>query len=179
MSAILSSDGRYRYQLERFVSPTGGRLLWVMLNPSTADAETDDPTIRRVMGFTRRWGYGAARVVNLFGFRATDPADLAAFVETQGLSAAVGPENDDHIAASLCECVAVVEAWGAKPETWPWSDGRVRTVVRLIRASGLPTLIVGRTKNGNPRHPLMAAYGPAVIATELHGEAPRSTERTP
>lgn len=71
-NAIISTCGRYRYSLERSTGGPGPVLCWLMLNPSTADATKDDPTIRKVIGFSGRNGYGAVIVVNLFAWRSTD-----------------------------------------------------------------------------------------------------------
>ena len=72
---VFESVRMYRYVLTRSWAE-GSMVVWVMLNPSTADARVDDPTIRKVMGFSRRWGYAGCVVVNLFGLRATDPKAL-------------------------------------------------------------------------------------------------------
>lgn len=74
--AIISECGRYRFQLWRIWDETKPKVLFIMHNPSTADAEKDDPTIRRCIGFARAWGYGGIYVGNLFPYRATDPTDL-------------------------------------------------------------------------------------------------------
>src|SRR5262249_44998661 len=76
-SAVISACGRYRYYLCRKLAGGGGRVAtFIMLNPSTADAERDDSTIRKCVGFGRRWGCGQLHVVNLFGLRATQPTEL-------------------------------------------------------------------------------------------------------
>ena len=108
-------DGHYRYMLGRqWGAPPF--LLWMMLNPSTADATEDDPTIRRCSGFAKHWGFGGLVVVNLFAFRATNPADLRAAEQP------IGPENDRHLVNAARSCPRVVAAWGAscrwKRRTW-------------------------------------------------------------
>lgn len=138
-----SLDRRYRYTLGRPVG-SGGRLLVVMLNPSTADAFEDDPTIRRVVGFARRDGFGSVEVVNLYALRATDPAGLRTAADP------VGPNNDAHIRSALGRCDAVAVAWGADPGP---VEGRAGAVLRLIGESFAP-LCWGLTKTGQPRHPL-------------------------
>src|SRR5689334_19453129 len=94
-NAVISACGRYRYVLTRQVGPGSRRATFVMLNPSTADATNDDPTIRRCIGFAREWGCGRLVVLNLFAFRATDPADLKRAIDP------VGPENRDWFERTL------------------------------------------------------------------------------
>ncbi|MDB5297796.1 MAG: hypothetical protein JWO31_3779 [Phycisphaerales bacterium] len=72
-AAVLSPCERYRYVLHRWWDESKPAVCWLMLNPSTADAATDDPTIRKCCGFARAWGAGGIAVVNLFALRATDP----------------------------------------------------------------------------------------------------------
>lgn len=140
-SAVFSPDGRYRYRLDRAWG-SGPPMVAVWLNPSTADAETDDPTVRRGMGFARAAGCGRLVVVNLFGWRATDPAQLRTAADP------VGPDNDAWIAAAAAEPAAVVVAgWGARADPI-----RVRTVLGLLGDSQL--FCLGRTAGGAPRHPL-------------------------
>lgn len=145
--ATISADGLYRYTLSRTWDWNGPvwSLAFIMLNPSTADAELDDPTIRRCMGFARTFGYGGLVVVNLYAFRATKPADLWRAADP------VGPENDEYLAALLADRAAhgvpTIAAWGAhaKPD-------RVRQVLDMPGAERLVCL--GHTKHGAPRHPL-------------------------
>jgi hypothetical protein len=140
VGARLSADGLYRYELWRRWGD-GRVLTWIMLNPSTADAEIDDPTIRRCVAFTKAWRYDAIRVVNLFALRATDPAELGQVEDP------VGPEND-AVLDSLGE-VDVVAAWGAHAMA-------ATRVVDLQARGGLPAGMrcLGMTKSGAPRHPL-------------------------
>ena len=93
-TADFSFCGQYRYTLTRVWSLERGLVLFVGLNPSTADAERDDPTVRRCVGYARRWGFGGVLVANLFAYRATDPRDLLA------VSYPIGPRNDEVIAHS-------------------------------------------------------------------------------
>lgn len=121
-------------------------MVFVMLNPSTADAEVDDPTIRRCIGFARREGYDALHVLNLYAYRATKPADCF------GASDPVGPENDGYLGREFTAAVGagfpVVVAWGANAR----SD-RVAAVLRLA-PHALTLRCLGMTKGGHPRHPL-------------------------
>ena len=139
--AVISDCGRYRYRLYReWAKSERMPVLWVMLNPSTADANIDDPTIRRCMAFSKAWGYGAMWVGNLYAFRSTDPDALW----TMGAQDAHGPENDAHLYAMACESAIAVCAWGA--------PGGKHVPLTLRCPGGLWHL--GRTKHGAPRHPL-------------------------
>ena len=143
----------YRYSLERRISGvTGPSLCWLMLNPSTADAVNDDPTIRKVCGFTRRAGYGAAVVVNLFAWRATDPRDLR-----KELARAEGTRNRNAVLSAAARSDAVVCAWGATP----WARAQAQRVLGWLEAhpeKRVRLLHLGAAKAGAPLHPLMLAY---------------------
>src|SRR4051794_1235729 len=89
--AVLSDDRVYRYSLSRTWSPTKGAVTFIGLNPSTADENELDPTLRRIVGFAHAWGYGTFHMANLFAFRATDPVAMRAAPEP------VGPDNDEHL----------------------------------------------------------------------------------
>lgn len=150
MTAVLSPCGRYRYHLARSAGVGEGTAVFLMLNPSTADATQDDPTIRKCLGFAKRWGMAGIQVVNLFAYRATDPRDLLHVLDDER----VGPENDDWIrrTTELPGAKVVVAAWGANGDLWP---ERVRRVVRLVEK---PLHAIRVTKSGQPWHPLMASY---------------------
>ena len=114
-----------------------------MLNPSTADAEKFDPTVRRCFGFACDWGFGSMEVVNLFAFRSTYPEQL------KKVSDPVGPENDVIILKAVKESDLVVAAWGIHGRL----HGRDLKVQRLIE--GIKDLhCIGTTKAGAPLHPL-------------------------
>jgi hypothetical protein len=142
-SALISDDGLYRYRLDRRWSP-GPTVAWVMLNPSAADADTDDATLRRATAFSRSWGFGALRVVNLYAYRATEPAELWKAAEP------VGPDNDRHITRAV-SCVEIVAAWGANAR-----PDRVAAVLEVLaKAPGAGRVhALATTKAGQPRHPL-------------------------
>lgn len=148
-SAVISECGRYRYELRRVWDPTGPVLEFIMLNPSKADASIDDPTVRRCIGFAKAWGYGGIVIRNLFGWRATDPAELV------NLQDPVGPENRAHLANADADCTIV--AWGAHPAAVGWWNGypfgwQKTAIVR-------PKLFcLGTNAGGSPKHPL---YVPA------------------
>ena len=113
-----------------------------MLNPSTADAERDDPTIRRCIGYARRWGYGALTAVNLFAYRCTDPRRLRLSDDP------VGPENDRYLLHVRDRFPVVVAAWG----NGGGLHARGKTVLRLL--SDCPLHCLGVTRAGHPLHPL-------------------------
>lgn len=144
--AAMSECGRFRYRLSRRWAD-GPELLFVMLNPSTADAEVDDATIRRCAGFAHAAGFGGLQVVNLFAYRATKPADLAR------VGWPVGDDNDSHIAAAACAAGAVCVAWGAiQPRSR--AEHRVQEVMpRILRAGHQPQCL-RITRSGHPQHPL-------------------------
>jgi len=135
------AHGPYRYSLARRWGG-GARALFVMLNPSTADDVGDDPTIRRCIGFARRWRCGALEIVNLYALRATYPEDLFAH------DAPVGPANDDAIADAATRAQTIVVAWGAHAR----DAERVERVLELLRDRPLQCL--GTNRGGTPRHPL-------------------------
>ena len=154
-SAEVSDDGRYRYNLTRRWAEGGKQALFVMLNPSTADGTTDDPTIRRCIGFAKREGCASLEVVNLFALRATDPKTLT------GARDPVGPLNDHWIVGAMDRASIVVAAWGASlPRTTAFHrDGAVKLLLaeRVVHALGL-------TAFGFPRHPLyVPADAPLIV----------------
>lgn len=151
--AILSPDGRYRYLLRRTWSPEVVSAVFVMLNPSTADATVDDPTIRRCMSFAREWGCGGIRVVNLYALRSTDPTQLWAVNDP------VGPDNDTHLAWALdSDHSPIVCAWGTNAR-----QDRVDAFLELAAGRERPLFALGLTKNGHPRHPLYVKGGTPLV----------------
>lgn len=143
-AATLDPTRQYRYSLTR-TWDVGRPVLWIMLNPSVADADHDDPTIRRCMDFAARWGYPGIEVVNLFAYRATDPDALVTVQDP------VGPGNDLAIAGAASRAGLLVAAWGA----FAHHHDRAQTVLALLRCYAMHAL--GFTKGGHPRHPLFVA----------------------
>lgn len=144
-SAVFCPNECHRYLLTRTWDSGYGTMLFVMLNPSTADANMDDPTIRRCMGFARREHFGGIEVVNLYAYRATDPREL------NRASNVVGRENDQYILEAVERAGMVVAAWGGN--VGPHS-ARV-DAVRAILCDEVWAF--GFTKSKRPRHPLMLA----------------------
>lgn len=143
--AELSDDGLYRYRLWRTWEPGLPRMAWIMLNPSTADAEVDDPTIRRCIGFAKREGMGGIEVVNLYALRATKPTHLLHHPDPEG------PDNGKHWNAVLGDgrTGKVVAAWGSHVDDSGLPGSRA-----YWQDPPLPLWCLGWTKAGHPRHPL-------------------------
>lgn len=142
--AIFSEDRRYRYLLSRRVGLADGEVLFIMLNPSTANEIADDPTIRRCKGFARDWGYGVLTVCNLFAYCTADP-DVLRRVDDP-----VGPDNDAHIATAASRAAIIVCAWGAFKE----AAERAIEVQGDLRRAGRTPMCLGLTATGHPKHPL-------------------------
>lgn len=150
MNAYISKDGRYRYSLGRTWTDAIAKrtLIFCMLNPSTADAETDDPTIRRCIDFAKRQDYTALTVVNLYAYRETEPKKLWQ-AKARGIDI-IGPDNDACIFENVqASQRTVVCAWGANAEST-----RERAMLKLLKDAGAEIFCLGRTNAGNPRHPL-------------------------
>lgn len=146
-TAVISPDKRYRYQLTREWT-AGPKVVFVMLNPSTADADVDDPTIRRCIGLARGWGFGGLVVVNLFAFRASKPKELKRVIDP------VGPDNWKYLEMTCRQATTnrspVICAWGAnggfKSQDSKFLNRCMEWQVEL-KALRL-------TANGDPWHPL-------------------------
>jgi len=153
--AAVSPDGKHRYHLWRLLTceavSAPRSLCWVMLNPSTADALVDDPTIRKCMGFARRWHFNRIDVVNLFSFRATSPKVLKA----EGFPN--GPDADWQLQAvfGLTFVREVVVAWGTQARH---RRQRVAQVVRFLEDANLQPLALRLNTDGSPQHPLYVPY---------------------
>lgn len=150
--AILSDCGSYRYVLTRRWDRSKPHATFIMLNPSTADAQQDDATIRKCRGFAVRLGMGALCVVNLFAYRATDPKALKA------AGYPVGPENDFWIGQALDLSPPglgnrVILAWGANAEQ-PGACRRAAEVRSRVAGHGAVWGTLERLRNGTPAHPL-------------------------
>lgn len=157
-SATISLCGTYRYRLARAVAGGQLRVLFVGLNPSTADHQIDDPTVRRMMSFAALLGGGELQVGNLFAYRAVQPSELWRV----GERVAIGPENDRHLASMAQGADIIVAAWGTSAERSP----RAGAVLKILKASSQrAVLCLGRTKEGWPRHPL---YLPKTAQAEVY-----------
>jgi hypothetical protein len=166
--ATFDRTRRYRYRLWRTWDRSGPRLLFIMLNPSTADAEKLDPTVRRCVGFAERWGYGSLEVANLFALRSTDAGALYQVDDP------VGPENDRHIEDAVRMSACVIAAWGHHGRL----RGRDEQVQELVtRHADLSCL--RRTKHGFPGHPLYLPGSLEPIVYKRRRAASRRGGRSP
>lgn len=144
-AATFDETGTYRYRLDRrWKRAPEKRVTFVMLNPSTADAFKEDPTIRRCIGFAKSLSLQAMSVVNLFAIRATDPKEIRLAEDP------VGPENDFYIREACRASMMVICAWGA----YPHLDGRDRVAWLNIKDCCSNIYSFGLTKKGAPKHPL-------------------------
>lgn len=151
-SATISPCGLFRYDLLRVWRPSGGLVNFIGLNPSTADAQKDDPTIRRCRAFAIRWGYGGFVVTNLFAFRSTDPQAMKRAADP------VGPENDAYLSKWSRNAAVVVAAWG-NHGAFAGRGDKVRD--ELLEP---PVSCFRMTKQGQPEHPLYQPTQAILIA---------------
>lgn len=146
--AVLSSDGAHRYTLTREWDQFSGKVNWVMLNPSTADAEHDDPTIRKCMKFARRWGFGGIYVTNLFAFRTKSPSELTKAVDP------IGPDNDAWLKTAVGGSGLTVLGWGGASI----AKERAKVVVPMLLEHGAERhaniAVLRQNIDGSPIHPL-------------------------
>ena len=155
--AEFSDDRVYRYLLGRRVSNSKRRLLFVMLNPGTADESHNDPTIRRCIGFAERWNFGTLEVANLFAFRTSYVGELRRADEP------IGPDNDEWIYKALKAADRVVLAWGNNGAYMERSRQ-----IRLMALDATQPYHLGINKTGEPKHPLYlpASTVPAPFAID-------------
>jgi hypothetical protein len=155
--ALFSPCGLYRWTLERAWDPHRPRLLFIGLNPSRADAQHDDPTLRRLLRFARDWGFGTLEVVNLFGRCSASPAVL------RRCSDPMGPDNDRWLGEALVRLQpqagdALWLGWG-NGGAWRQRDQQLLAFLAATLPLDLPLWAIGLTASGQPRHPL---YAPAA-----------------
>jgi hypothetical protein len=147
--AIFDSTGQYRYSLTRVWNSNKEKVVFICLNPSTADGENDDPTLKRCIDFAKRWHnekYGSLEMVNLFSYRATD-FDMLRDVENP-----VGSENDDYIVKAVRSASLVVVAWGEKGIY----RNRHKEVLELLSNENIDVHCLEILKCNQPKHPLYA-----------------------
>lgn len=145
-AAIETGGGLWRYWLQRRWHDQKPVCAFVMLNPSTASAEKDDPTIRACMKWAQVLGCGSLEVVNLFAFRSPHPRDLEKLRDED----AIGRHNDEHIVATCARASVVIVAWGAHPLAYD----RGANVKRMLEDRGHELMCLGLSADGAPKHPL-------------------------
>jgi len=144
--ALLSHCGKYRYTLSRIWDTEKPCVMFLMLSPSTADAFSDDPTIRRCIGFAKSWGFGGLFVCNLFAYRSTNPKELLVVEDP------IGPDNLTEIRRAADHSAVVVCAWG--------NGGIVDKLFsrfpeyKPLKGLDLQLSCLGLSKGGHPKHPL-------------------------
>jgi hypothetical protein len=160
LPAMFSADRKYRYSLRRDIGGSGNPVLFIMLNPSTADETQDDPTIRRCKGFARQWDASTLYIANLFALRATDPEAMKAHPYPIG---ALNPEVLSCLAmhVGLYEHGKVVLAWGANGAHL--SRG---AKVASFLAGLCPLHHLGATQHGQPKHPLYLKANTQLVLWE-------------
>ena len=146
--AIISDCGAYRYRLSRVWDQACYSLPIIMLNPSTADANLDDPTVRRCVSFAQREGYGGIIVMNLFAFRATSPDDMKSAGDPFGDKC--GYHLDTLFEYANEHRTPVLAAWGAHGG-YKQRDASIKAIAK---GWGTPLVCLGKTASGHPRHPL-------------------------
>jgi hypothetical protein len=158
--AIYSDCERYRYSLTRVWDETGGRVHFVMLNPSTATEVQNDPTVERCERRARALGYGAFCVTNIFAWRDTDPKKMRAARDP------IGPANDAAILDACDWADVTVAAWGTHGEHL----NRGAAVKALLQNMDIPVFHLGLSKAGHPKHPLYISYAQQpVLWSDLNG----------
>lgn len=140
--ATLSEDRIYRYSLWRIWDESKSPVVFIGLNPSTADETVDDPTIRRCINFAKSWGHGGIYMLNLFALRATNPKELYTH------AAPIGPHSDSELKKR--PTLLTIACWGVngvfRKRDWH--------VTEMLRSNGVELMCLGKTKDGHPRHPL-------------------------
>ena len=138
-TATISDCGFYRYDLTRRWAEGGTTCAFIGLNPSTADAEFDDPTIRRCIGFAKDWGHSMLVMLNAYAYRATNPKIL------KRVDNPIGPLNDEYLLSWRSNCDEVIAAWGTN----------IAPLRQLAMVELFPSITVLKfTKDGYPGHPL-------------------------
>lgn len=154
MSAVIVDN--YRYALVRRWDKEKPMVMFIMLNPSTADDKQNDRTINRCIKYARSWGYGGIYVGNLFAFRATNPKELWA-AENSNIDK-VGPDNDEFLEGMAGESEKIIFAWG--------TNGRYQSRDDVIIEKFPEALYLKKTKDGFPQHPLFLKG--TIIPTEFN-----------
>jgi len=158
MTAIISDCRRYRYRLDRELETSGTKTIaFFGINPSTADANIDDPTIRKMKGFASRQDGRSIIVGNIFAFRTPHVHELELVLDPSG------PENRHHLEQIISEADILIPCWGGRQKVprplWTYFD----EMLELLQLSGKPVHCLGKTVSGDPKHPLYVPYTASLI----------------
>lgn len=158
MNAILSDCRRYRYRLDRELeSATGKTIAFFGINPSTADERTDDPTLRKMMGFASRNGASSVVVGNVFAFRTPHVHEL------ELMNDPVGPDNQEFHKQIIQDADVLVPCWGGRSKVPASLHRHFDELLSLLNGAGKPVHCLGLTVNGDPKHPLFLSYSTELI----------------
>lgn len=160
MSAIVSPCEQYRYRLERTVAMEGPVYAFFGINPSTADASVDDATVRKWIGFTKKWGGSRLIVGNVSPLRATDVREL----KTRLISTQAYGDNLTALRRIIAEADVLVPCWGDRGKAPRVIHNDIDQLMATIKTSTKPVMHLGLTKGGDPRHPLMLGYNTPLLA---------------
>lgn len=164
VGADISGDGVYRHGLWRSWDHGKNPLVYIMLNPSTADANVDDPTIRKCVHYAVREGYGGIRVVNLFDLRATNPYKILKHEQPNS------DVNDFILEKVIKSYPTIICAWGANADHPKIKERAVLVSEMLEHNDHINVLCLGTTKWGHPLHPLMTRNDQPLVAWPGYGE---------
>lgn len=152
--AVISDCAQYRYLLRRAWDHAKPRALFIMFNPSTADADVDDATIRSCIRLCRGWEYGSFEVINLFAFRSTDASKVPMADDP------IGPDNHKISEAAIARCDMPICAWGK----FTFGQARSKIVHEMIRSHRPAAFCLGTNGDGSPKHPLYIKTGTPLVA---------------
>lgn len=151
--AKFSEDRVYRYALWRIWDENQPNVMFIGLNPSTADETEDDPTVRRCKGFAKSWGYGGLIMANIFAYRATEPEIMKSAKDP------IGPENDEWLLKLAQQATLVIGAWG--------NHGKFKSRGKIVVDSISDLYCLKMNETGHPTHPL---YLPSELQPKLMAE---------
>jgi len=160
-NALFDQTKKYRYLLTRKWADGNEKITWIMLNPSTADAFKDDPTIRRCIGFSQKWGASNLDIVNLFAYRSTDPRKLYKIDDP------IGAKNDEIILNSTKNAKKIIIAWGNHGILY---DRDKYVLSNLLKEYSNKIYILKRLKSGQPGHPLYIPYNTKLMLWSKYEE---------
>lgn len=163
MSAVISKCGKYRYRLDRSIAIEGPIYAFFGINPSVADANIDDATVRKWIGFCKKWGASRFIVGNAFAYRSTDVKALAHIDDPYG------DDIGDHITDIINDADILVPCWGNVSKVPPALQGAFDVLMDSLVSSGKPVMHFGLTKSGNPKHPLMLGYDTPLVPWDEAG----------